>query len=80
MGGPVVSAVGAGSHEGKEVLMGSQEVMKRAMAHRAILHIKSGHIPKGNQEGARMHTLAFILSIIGFGLELTVFLMTVAVL
>jgi hypothetical protein len=36
--------------------------------------------PKINQEGATMHSLAFILSIIGFGLELTAFLMTVAIL
>jgi hypothetical protein len=33
-----------------------------------------------DQGGATMHSLAFILSIIGFGLELTAFLMTVAIL
>jgi hypothetical protein len=33
-----------------------------------------------NRERITMHSLAFILSIIGFGLELTAFLMTVAVL
>jgi hypothetical protein len=37
-------------------------------------------IPKINQGGATMQVLVFILSVIGFGLELATFLMKIAVL
>ncbi len=37
-------------------------------------------IPKVNQGGPSMHSLVFVLSIVGFGLELAAFLLTVAVL
>jgi hypothetical protein len=33
-----------------------------------------------NQGGASMHSLVFVLSIVGFGLEVAAFLLTVAVL
>jgi hypothetical protein len=35
---------------------------------------------KINQGGVSMHSLVFVLSIIGFGLEVAAFLMTIAVL
>ena len=44
------------------------------------LDFNQAMIPKINEGGASMHSLVFVLSLIGFGLEVAAFLLTVAVL
>ena len=44
------------------------------------LDFNQAMIPKINEGGASMHSLVFVLSLVGFGLEVAAFLLTVAVL
>ena len=77
---PVISAVDAGNHGGKDHVTESWQVNKSALAPLSEFTVQSGDIPISNQGGTDMRNVSFILSIMGFALELTVFLMTVAVL
>jgi hypothetical protein len=64
----------------EEQLTERWQVNTSATAPLSELTVQLGDIPISNQGGTDMRSVSFILSIMGFALELTVFLMTVAVL